>query len=288
MNKLVELFTDVDDFCKVFMPQWRSYQLEQGIIKRERTSQMSMAEIMTIIILFHMSHHRDFKNFYKGYIARFYKHDFPTLLSYTRFLELMPRAVGPLSSYFKTLKSADNDICFIDSTSIKVCHNLRIPRHKTFADIAERGRGSMGWYYGFKLHLIVNHKGEIVAAKVTPANQHDTAPVEELTQGLTGTLYGDKGYISKRLESSLAEKGLTFITNVRSNMKTKAISAWDRAILSKRFIIETVNDQLKNICQLEHSRHRSLHGLMLTVLGALIAYSHKTDKPSITIEESMA
>lgn len=288
MNKLVELFTDVDDFCKVFIPQWHAYQVEQGNIKRERACQMTMAEIMTVIILFHMSYQRDFKNFYKGYLARFHKKDFPTLLSYTRFLELMPRAVVPLSSYFKTLKSSDNDICFIDSTSIKVCHNLRIPRHKTFAGVAERGRGTMGWYYGFKLHLIINHKGEIIAAKVTPANQHDTAPVEELTQGIHGTLYGDKGYISSKLEQSLSERGLKFITNVRCNMKAKAISAWDKAMLSKRFIIETVNDQLKNICQLEHSRHRSLHGLMLTVLGALIAYSHKDKKPSISVEELMA
>ncbi len=132
MNKLVELFTDFDDFCKFFVPEWRSYQLKQGQIKRERACQMSMSEIMTVIVLFHMSHHRDFKNFYIGYVARFHKKDFPNLLSYTRFLELMPRAVVPLSSYFKTLKSTDTDICFIDSTSIKVCHNLRIPRHKTF------------------------------------------------------------------------------------------------------------------------------------------------------------
>jgi len=288
MDKLVELFTDVDDFCNVFLPQWYAYQVEQGQIKRERACQMTMAEIMTVIILFHMSHQRDFKNFYKGYLARFHKKDFPTLLSYTRFLELMPRAVVPLSSYFKTLTSADSNICFIDSTSIKVCHNLRIPRHKTFAGVAKRGRGTMGWYYGFKLHLIINHRGEIVAAKVTPANKHDTAPVDELTQSLTGTLYGDKGYISNKLEQSLSERGLKFVTNVRSNMKAKAISAWDKAMLSKRFIIETVNDQLKNICQLEHSRHRSLHGLILTVLGALIAYSHKEKKPSITVDELMA
>ncbi|MBE0345389.1 IS982 family transposase [Pseudoalteromonas peptidolytica] len=288
MNKLVELFCDVDDFCKVFLPQWHAYQIEQGQIKRERACQMSMAEIMTVIILFHMSNQRDFKNFYKGYLARFHKKDFPTLLSYTRFLELMPRAVTPLSSYFKTLKSTDCDICFIDSTSIKVCHNLRIPRHKTFAGVAKRGRGTMGWYFGFKLHLIINHKGEIIAAKVTPANKQDTAPVEELTQNLTGTLYGDKGYISSKLEQSLSERGLKLVTNVRSNMKAKAISAWDKAMLSKRFIIETVIDQLKNICQLEHSRHRSLHGMILTVLGALIAYSHKEKKPSISIDELMA
>ena len=288
MNKIVELFIDVDDFCQAFMPQWQSYWLVQGQVKRTRACQMSMAEIMTVIILFHMSHHRDFKNFYKGYLARFHKKDFPELLSYTRFLELMPRAVAPLSSYFKTLKSTETDICFIDSTSIKVCHNLRIPRHKTFAGVAQRGRGTMGWYYGFKLHLIINHKGDIVAAQVTPANLHDTAPVEALTQGLTGTLYGDKGYISKRLSESLAARNVKFVTNVRSNMKTRELSVWDKAMLSKRFIIETVNDQLKNICQLEHSRHRSWHGLLLTVLGALIAFSHKDKKPSITVDELMA
>ena len=285
MDKLVEIFCDVDDFCKVFIPQWELQQLADGTRKRQRKGRMTPSEIMSIIILFHMSHHRDFKNYYIGYISNFYKADYPNLLSYTRFLEVMPSVLIPLCSYFTSLKGKPTGVEFVDSTCIKVCHNLRIPRHKTFQGIAQRGKGTMGWFYGFKLHLIVSYRGEIVAAKLTTGNVHDTKPVNELADGLTDKLYGDKGYISKALESNLFEKGVTFITTVRKNMKAKAISLWDRAMLSKRFIIETINDQLKNISQIEHSRHRSMHGFMLNLMGGLVAYCLKSSKPSLNISD---
>jgi IS5 family transposase len=129
----------------------------------------------------------------------------------------------------------------------------------------------MGWFYGFKLHLVVNHHGEIVAAKVTTGNVHDTQPVRELAEGLTDKLYGDKGYLSKALEGDLLDKGVSLITTVRKNMKAKAISLWDRAMLSRRYIIETINDQLKNISYIEHSMHRSMKGFMLNLLAGLFA-----------------
>jgi hypothetical protein len=129
MKNLIELFCDVDDFCKVFIPQWQKQLLEDGTRKRQRDCRMSMSEIMTVIIGFHLSHHRDFKNYYLGYVSRFYKGEFPTLLSYTRFLEVMPRAIVPMCAYFTTLKGQPTGIEFIDSTSLKVCHNIRIPRH---------------------------------------------------------------------------------------------------------------------------------------------------------------
>jgi len=286
MHKLVDLFCSVDDFCAVFMPQWQKHLIESGERKRNRQSRMSASEVMTIIIAFHMSHHRDFKNFYIGIVRRYHHNDFPNLLSYTRFLEVMPSVLVPLSSYFSLLKGKPTGIEFIDSTSIKVCHNLRIPRHKVFADSAKRGKGTMGWFYGFKLHIIVNHLGDIVAAKLTTGNIDDRKPVRELSKGLLDKLYADKGYISKALSADLAEDGVTLITTQKRNMKRKILSAWDRAMLSKRFIIETINDQLKNISQIEHSRHRSLHGFMLNLLGGLIAYCLKPQKPSLNITDT--
>ena len=285
MKNLVELYCDVDDFCKVFIPQWQQQLIEDGTRKRRRESRMSTSEIMTIIIGFHMSHHRDFKNYYLGYVSAFYKKAFPSLLSYTRFLEVMPSMIVPMCAYFSSLKGKPTGIEFIDSTSLKVCHNIRIPRHKTFDGVAQRGKGTMGWFYGFKLHLVVNHKGEIVAAKVTSANVHDTKPVEELASGLIDKLYGDKGYLSKKLAANLSEKGVTLITTVRKNMKAKAMSLWDRAMLSKRFIIETINDQLKNISYIEHSRHRSVNGFMLNLMAGLVAYCLKENKPSIDLTD---
>ncbi len=133
MHKLVEVFCDVDDFCAVFIPEWEKTLLTDGTRKRQGTGRMTMSEVMTIIIFFQISHHRDFKNFYIGYLAHFYKSAFPNLLSYIRFLEVMPTALVPLCSYFASLKSDPTGIEFVDSTSIKVCHNLRIHRHKTLA-----------------------------------------------------------------------------------------------------------------------------------------------------------
>jgi transposase len=283
MKKLVELYCDVDDFCAAFLPAWQQTLLESGERKRHRACRMSASEIMTIIVAFHMSHHRDFKNYYLGLVARYHQHDFPSLLSYTRFLEMMPTVLVPLSAYFAHIKAAPSGLEFIDSTSIKVCHNLRIPRHRVFDGIAKRGKGTMGWFYGFKLHLVVNHLGGIVAATVTAANVDDRKPVPQLTNGLPDRLYADKGYISKALTQSLADDGITLVTGVRKNMKAKARSLFDRAMLSRRFIIETINDQLKNISQIEHSRHRSVHGFMLNLLGGLIAYCHKDNKPSLNI-----
>ncbi len=146
MHNLVDLFYHVDDFCKVFLPQWQKLQLESGERKRNRKGRMSESEIMIIIIAFHMSHQRDFKNFYLGIIHRYHKREFPALLSYTRFLDVMPSVLIPLSSFFIHVKGEPAGIEFIDSTSIKVCNNLRIPRHKVFKGTAARGKGIWGGF----------------------------------------------------------------------------------------------------------------------------------------------
>lgn len=285
MKKLTEIYCDVDDFCKVFISEWEKSLLEDGTRKRQRSGRMSLSEVMTIIISFHCSNHRDFKNYYTGFVSQFYRQHFPDLLSYTRFLEVMPRAIIPMCAYFTSLKGKPTGIEFIDSTSLSVCHNIRIPRHKTFAGVAKRGKSTMGWFYGFKLHLVVSFKGEIVAAKVTTGNVHDTQPVEELAADLPDKLYGDKGYLSQALADNLQERGVTLITTVRKNMKAKAMSLWDRAMLAKRFIIETINDQLKNISQIEHSRHRSINGFILNLMAGLVAYCLKDNKPSLNITD---
>lgn len=283
MNRLVEIFCDVDDFCKAFIPQWERQRIEDGTRKRKRNCNMYPSEIMTIIIAFHNSNYRCFKVFYTEFIQCYYRKEFPALLSYTRFVEMIPTVFIPLCSYFNQVKGKATGIQFIDSTAIKVCHNLRINRHKVFARVAQRGKTTTGWFYGFKLHFTINHIGEILSAKLTPGNVDDRIPVPELAKGLTGQLYGDKGYISKKLVASLAEKGINLVTGTRKNMKEKALSAWDNLILKKRFIIETVNDQLKNISQIEHTRHRSVQNFMVNIMGGLIAYCLKEKKPLVKI-----
>lgn len=285
MSNIDALFTDVDDFNLKFYPVWEKQQLESGVKKRRRAGNMSPSEIMTILIHFHQSNHRDFKNYYLGYVHQNLRAEFPQLLSYTRFMGVVQNILVPLCAYFDFCKGTPTGLSFVDSTSLKVCHQIRIPRHRVFDQIAQRGKSSMGWFYGFKLHLVINHHGEILSAKITTANIDDRAPLPDMLEGIWGKIYADKGYVSKELREKLKEKGIDLLTNVRRNMKKIPMELWDKVMLRKRFIIETVNDQLKSISQIEHTRHRSVHGLMLNILGGLIAYCHKKDKPSINLTE---
>ncbi|KER03794.1 Transposase DDE [Photorhabdus temperata subsp. temperata Meg1] len=174
---------------------------------------------------------RDFKHFYLAHIWKYHHNDFPSLLSYTRFISVALSVLMPLCSYLTQLKGKPTGIAFIDPTSLRVCHNIRIPRHKVFEGIAQRGKTSMGWFYGFKLHLVINHQEEILALKVTAGNVDDREPVHELTKKLTGSLYGDKGYLSQELADDLAKTGITFITKKRRNMKAHMQAEWDRVML---------------------------------------------------------
>jgi hypothetical protein len=172
-------------------------------------------------------------------------------------------------------------ISFVDSTALRVCHNRRIARHKVFLDMAARGQSSTGWFYGFKLHLVVNDRGDILAFQLTPGNVDDRVPVPKLAATLFGKLFGDKGYLSTPLFKTLFEQGVQLVTNLRSNMKNKLTPLTDKLLLRKRWIIETINDQLKNISQIEHSRHRSPVNFIVNVLAGLIAYMWQPKKNSL-------
>jgi hypothetical protein len=173
-------------------------------------------------------------------------------------------------------------ISFIDATKIAVCNPKRMSRNKVFEDIAKKGKSSMGWFFGFKLHLIIYDKGELIAAKITPGNTDDRKPVPDMVKELFGKLFGDKGYIKKELFEQLFQDGITLVTNIKKNMKNKLMPIMDKILLRKRSIIETVNDQLKNISQIEHTRHRSCKNFMVNMLCGLIAYTFKDKKPSIS------
>jgi transposase len=281
MSQLVPMFCDIDDFCKVFEPLYTQRLLQMGQQQRQRRSTLALSEILTIIVYFHASHYRDFKAYYLAHVQVQLRPYCPALVSYTRFVDLMPRALVPLCCYLKTRKGRCTGIAFIDSTPLAVCHNRRISRHKVFDGYATRGKSSMGWYFGCKLHLIVNDEGELLAVRVTTGEVDDREPVEQMTQELWGHLYGDRGYISKVLHDELLAHGLTLITLIRRTMKPRLMRLWDRLMLRKRFVIETVNDQIKNISQIEHSRHRSIPGFMVNLVAGLIAYTYQPKKPSL-------
>ena len=288
MDKTTELFCLIDDFCQQFEPLLEQRMLGESadIQRRRRACEMSLSEMITIVVLFHMMRGRQFKEFYRDTVCRFINSEFPRRLSYTRFVALMPRCATVLAALFQTLKGACTGICIAESTPLAVCHNLRIERHRVFKGIAQRGKSSTGWFYGFKLHAVINQRGELLAIKVTPGNVDDRKGLLAIVSGLFGTLYADKGYIGKEFAQKMKDKGIDVVTRVRKNMKKVLHSEFDQALLRKRSLVETVFDELKNLCQIEHTRHRSLPNFAVNLLAGIVAYCLQPVKPRIAVWDS--
>ncbi len=262
-DKVTEIFCMADDFCKFFDAMMSKYTIkEQKKREYHRNGTLSKAEVMVIMILFHNSGYRCLKHFYLEHVCRQLRHLFPEVVSYNRFVELEKDVAVPLALFIKkVLLGKCTGISFVDSTPLRVCKNQRIHIHKTFKGIAQRGKCSMGWFFGFKLHLICNEKGELLNFMITPGDVDDRKPLDHkaFVEFLYGKLVGDKGYIGKELFQRLFVDG-------------------------KRAIIETINDELKNIAQVEHSRHRSFDNFIVNILGALAAYCFFPKKPCIACE----
>jgi hypothetical protein len=279
---ILDLFCSVDDFWQAFAPQWQQGLVAAGERQRLRAGVMHPSEVMTILVHFHQSHYRTFKAFYTEHVQVHLRRECPTLLSYTRFVEVMPSVLVPLLAYLHTQLGNCTGISFVDSTKLVVCHNARIAPHRVFAGQAARGKSSTGWFLGFKLHLVVNDQGELLGWALTAGNVDDRQPVPRLVRRLFGKLFGDKGYLSQPLaQQLLTEPGLRLITKLRKNMRNQLLEWSDRYFLRKRAIIEAVNDQLKNISQIEHSRHRSPTNFLVNLVAGLIASCHQPKKPSL-------
>ena len=286
-DKITTIFCSIDDFCIVFEPEFKKKQLSTGKKTRNRKFKMSMSEILTITVLFHISGYRNFKHYYLFYVRKHLSQEFPKTVSYNRFTELMQSNMLPLCLYMKTCCLGKcTGISFIDSTPVRVCNKKRISKNQVFKDIATIGKSTMGWFYGFKLHIIVNDKGELLEFVITQANVDDRFPLkqENFLTKIFGKLYADKGYVSKELTALLFDQGLHLVTGIRNNMKNILMTMRDKILLRKRSVIETINDQLKNICQAEHSRHRSFGNFITNLVASLIAYSFQEKKPSIKFE----
>ncbi len=285
----IAIFCDIDDFCKVY-EEYCTHSLlmdKNEVIPRTK---MELSEIMTILIMYHLSGYRTFKWYYKNHVMKYQKQDFPTLVSYNRFVEIMKFALVPLILYtIKARFGKCSGISFVDSTPLKVCDNHRIYNHRVFSEYAKMGKSSMGWFYGFKLHLIINDKGEILSFCLTSGNVDDRneAVMDSLTKEIFGKLFADRGYISQNLFEKLLQRDITLVNRAKKNMKNKLMDLHDRLMLRKRTVIESVNDFLKNICDIEHSRHRSITNFLVNLVSALAAYSFLPKKPSVCSASNM-
>ncbi len=220
-SKVTEIYCMADDFCKEFVLQQEKYMIEDKKIRhRNKPNRMSDAEIMVILILFHSGGFRCFKHYYKEYVCKHLKHLFPRQVSYNRFVELEKEVLLPMTIFIKkVLLGTCTGISFVDSTPLRVCRNQRILIHKTFEGLAERGKCSMGWFFGFKLHLIINDKGEILNFMFTPGNVDDREPLKQGTflENIKGKLCADKGYIGQALFENLFLNGIQLVTKVKNN-----------------------------------------------------------------------
>ena len=168
LDRIVEVFCEVDDFCKAFVPQWEASLLGTGGPAPRGPHRVPTSEIITLLLVLHSSGFKYLKSFYHGFAEPLLRGYFPGMPCYEHFVspaEKCLRAAGvlPLSRM-----GTRTGLYYIDSTALPVCDTHRINRHKVFAGLAERGKTSMGWFFGFKLHLVFNNANEIVAPEADP------------------------------------------------------------------------------------------------------------------------
>ena len=284
---IVSLFCQIHDFFLSYEKWMAAHCLPEtpAIETRGRRRRLHPSEVMTILIAFHQSNYRTFKHFYLKHVCVYWGAEFPDLVSYSRFVQLKKEALGLLGAYLSATLGECCGISFVDSTRLRVCDNKRISSHRVFADIAERSKTSMGWFYGFKLHLVINQMGDLLDVALTPGNIDDRQPLGKFAERLHGSLYADRGYISKDIRQELREQDVNLVYKVRKNMKPLDLSVSDEVLLKKRMLIESVIRELKTQMQLEHSRHRSFENFQVNVLSALIAYQLLENKPSLKFDE---
>lgn len=279
-QKLIEIFICADDFEKA----WNHLFLPARSGQRRRTPGLALSEMMTILIFYHHSGYKCFEYYYERCVLKDLRDHFPQAPSYSRFVQLIPRCLTLMywMGRVRGLLAQTTGVYFIDSKKLPVCDNRRIHAHKVFKGIAQRGKSSTGWFFGMKIHLIINNVGEIVNFALTAANVMDNAKnvLDKLFEFIQGKCFGDKGYLTKHFEE-FYQKGVHIITRIRKNMKNKPMDWFDKMMSFKRGIIESVNDILMTVFDIDHTRHRSPSNAATHIFGAILAYSFYDQKPAV-------
>jgi hypothetical protein len=278
--KLIEIFCKCDDFCQ----KLDTFAHHKTIGTHIPSCRISLSEILSICIAFHLSGYKTFKHFYIQVVLTEWKSYFPHLVSYSHFVQLQQNTLWPLYAFlWSECMGNCQGLSFIDSTKLALCHNRRIFSHKVFTGIAARGKTSVDWFYGFKLHLSINTKGELLGFALSEGNTDDRnrSILKQVTRLVKGRLVGDKGYIGKALKEDLSHQGIHLLTKIKSNMKNALVDPLDKLFLKKRALIESVIGRLKEMTCIEHTRHRSPVNFLVNTFAALAAYHFLEDKPHL-------
>lgn len=291
-HMLTEIYVDIDDFCKTKMHLIAKALHHCGAYKKLHPSKLSLSEVMTILVYYHLSPYKNFKAYYTRHVSEDLKRDFPDLISYDRFVALIPRTLIPLMLYlaYRCQRSLRTGIYYIDSTPLAACHPKRAHQHQTLKGFASWGRTSVGWFFGLKVHLLINHLGQLIHVRITDGSTHDANPklLFELTHDMVGWVFGDKGYLLNTEKQAFVEyQGqVIFAAKPRKGMVKSDWPLAAKAWAAKRSLIETVIGQSKTVCNLEHTRHRSATNAFVNVYASLIAYSFYERKPTAKVDLS--
>jgi hypothetical protein len=283
--KLIEIFCEIDDFVLACEKMCSTKLIGSNSPQSVNKPSITYAEMLCIEILYHHSGYKCFQYYYEQVVLKgALKTYFPKAPSYNRSVQLKPRIVMLVILYLQCCRLGH--LCglyYAGSTSLSVCNNRRIHSHKVFKMQAVRGKTSTGWFYGFKLFLVVDAFGQIVKVAFTTANTADNnlKQMLKLFGNLQGLVFADKGFINNAATQQLLQRGLHLVTGIRANMKNKLMLMSHKLLLKKRGMTESVNDILKTVCDMEHTRHRSPVNAIINVFAALCAYTHLERLPSI-------
>jgi hypothetical protein len=282
-DKLIEIFLFADDLCleieKIARQEGRELQLP-------RRCGLCMSEMLAILVFYHHSGYKCFQYYYEEMVMGSIRSYFPGAMTYKRFLDYIPGCLPHLflMAQVRCAQAKRTGIYFVDSKKLPVCDNRRIHSNKVFKGIASRGKSSTGWFYGLKLHLVINNLGQVVQFFITPANVADNnlKVLEKIFNNLQGFCLGDKGYLTKYFEHFF-QLGLQIVTKIRNNMKNQIVKLSHKLYLMKRGVIESVNDILMTVFDIDHTRHRSPINAICHIIGGLVAYDFYPDKPAVVL-----
>jgi len=289
MENIEEIFYYVDEFCKSFEKWFQKTQLSSRLKrkrKRKKKLNMALSEIATIVLMFHKSGYRCFKDYYL-YLLRSHGNDFRNMVCYDRFTALIRRALPALMMMLNALAGEVTEVMFMDSTPYCVCKIRRCARHKVFAGIAAKSKTSTGWFFGLKLHFLFNSNGEIVRLKVTPGNVDDRSGAKDILSDIVGKVFADRGYLGKEFFAEMFRKRVQVITRIKKNMKNILMDMRDKLLLKKRMIVESIFSSIKSCNTFENSRHRNVDNAFCHILSALIMYQLRSDKPTFFAQTSL-